>query len=73
MTALDTAKAFAKREGYDSVERICSWRDYEVFDFFNAKEIDADVGLPSFIFVSDRGARFSDVDEAFSVIDALPE
>ena len=73
MSAEGKAKELADAIGYDSVDLVCAWRGMSVYGFYNANGPEGETGLPSFILATDEGARMSTTDEAFAIIDTLPE
>ena len=76
MKARDRALAIAKKRGYVAVDRFAEWGGFEVFECLWSTDEDAevpDVGLPEFALANDTEARFTEPDEAFAILDALPE
>lgn len=76
MEAKDKALAIARERGYVAVDKFAEWNGFEVFECLWSTEEGAeapDVGLPEFALANDAEARFTVPDEAFAILDTLPE
>lgn len=64
--ALEVAMAF----GYADIEYVMEWQGYAVF---SPVESGGEEGLPEFILTTDTFARMTMGDEAFQIMDEMPE
>lgn len=66
---LKKIKEFASEYGYDNVEYLGKWEEYEVYDpFFDDNEFHA-IGLPLRILVKGDVIRMTGEEEAFTLLD----
>ena len=74
--SMDKIIAFAKKEGYDGVEPLGKWREYDCYEpFFDGSTEDepAIVGPPLIILVIGNEIRMSTEEEAFQQMEESDE
>lgn len=59
--------AFARKQGYDSAEKIGEWKGYEVYEpFFDGDGVSF-IGLPTVILIDGEKIRLSTTEESLEI------
>lgn len=66
---IEKVKAFAKKNGYETAEKLNSWNGYECYEPIMDSKKETAVGPPLLILVKGENIRMSTPDEAFQQMD----
>lgn len=66
---IEKVKAFAKKNGYETVEKLNNWNGYECYEPIMDSKKEAAIGPPLIILVKGESIRMSTPDEAYQQMD----
>lgn len=62
--SLEKVIEFAKKQGYESVEKLEKWKEYDVYEPIYKNDEVSIIGMPLLILVKGEEIRMSTVEEA---------